>query len=98
LSELLFSGLNLVFGTSKPAQKESATTEQEFFSYQPVIRSCFVADEEIGEVFNVKRKLTLLWRSRTCQFYCDYFDRVTPRTLDIGKNGQHRQTNHGQCD
>ncbi len=23
--------LNLVFGTSKPAQKESATTEQEFF-------------------------------------------------------------------
>jgi hypothetical protein len=25
--------LNLVFGTSKPAQKESATIEQEFFSY-----------------------------------------------------------------
>jgi hypothetical protein len=27
---------NLVFGTSKPAQKESGTTGREFFSYQPV--------------------------------------------------------------
>jgi hypothetical protein len=26
--------LNLVFGMSKPAQKESATTERKFFSYR----------------------------------------------------------------
>ncbi len=41
--------LNLVFGTSKPAQKESATIEQAFFSYHRWIRSYLVEDEEIGE-------------------------------------------------
>jgi hypothetical protein len=89
--------LNLVFGTSKPAQKESATTEQEFFSYHRWIRSCLVVDEEIGEGFDVKRKLTLLGRRRSGRFNSYHFDGVTPRTLDIGKNRQHRQTNHNHC-
>ena len=97
LSELLFEQLNLVFGTSKPAQKESVTIEQEFFSYHRWIRSCLVEDEQIGEGFDVKRKLTLLRRRRSCRFNCDHFDGVTPGTLDIGKNRQHRQTNHNHC-
>jgi hypothetical protein len=41
--------LNLVFGKSKPTQKESATIEQAFFSYHRWIRSYLVEDEEIGE-------------------------------------------------
>jgi hypothetical protein len=86
--------LNLVFGTSKPAQKASLTTEQKFFSYHREIRSCLVVDEQIGEVFDVKRKLMLLWRRRSCQSNCDCFDGVTPQTLDIGKNRNDRQTNH----
>ena len=89
--------LNLVFRTSKPAQKESATIEQEFFSYHRWIRSCLVANEQIGEGFDVKRKLTLLRRRRSCRSNCDYFDGITPGTLDIGKNCQHRQTNHNHC-
>jgi hypothetical protein len=86
--------LNLVFGTSKPAPKESAPTEQMFFSYHRSIRFCLVVDEEIGEVFDVKRKLSLLRRRRSCRFNCDCFDDVTSRTLDIGKNSQDRQTKH----
>jgi len=54
--------LNLVFGTSKPAQKESAKTGRKFFSFHRWIRSCLVVDEQIGEVFDVKQKLTLLGR------------------------------------
>jgi len=54
-------------------------------------------DEEIGAAFDVKLKLTLLRRRRSCQLNCDYFDRSTPGTLDIGKNCQHRQTNHNPC-
>jgi hypothetical protein len=89
--------LNLVFGTSKSTLKGSAQTEQKFFSYDRSIRSSLVVDEEIGEVFDVKRKLTLLWRRRSCRSNCDCFDGVTPRTLDICKNYQHPQTNqnHG---
>ena len=41
--------LNLVFGRSKPAQKESATIEQAFFSYHRWIRSYLVENEKIGE-------------------------------------------------
>jgi len=90
--------LNLVFGTSKPAQKESAKTGQKFFSYHRWIRSCLVADEQIGEGFDVNRKLTLLRRRRSCRrFNCDHFDGITPKTLDIGKNCQHRHTNHTHC-
>jgi hypothetical protein len=33
--------LNLVFRTSKPAQRESVTIEQEFFSFDRWIRSCW---------------------------------------------------------
>ena len=89
--------LNLVFGTSKSALKESAPTEQKFFLYERSIRSSLMVDEEIGEVFDVKRKLTLLWRRRSCRSNCDCFDGVTPRTLDICKNCQHPETNqnHG---
>ena len=54
--------LNLVFGKSKPVQKESVTIEQEFFSYHRWNRSCLVVDEEIGAVLDVKQKLTLLGR------------------------------------
>jgi hypothetical protein len=43
-------------------------------------------DEEIGAAFDVKRKLTLLRRRRSCRFDCDYFGGITPETLDIGKN------------
>jgi hypothetical protein len=89
--------LNLVFGTSKPAQKDLAATEQEFFSYHRWIRSYLTEDEEIGEGFDVKRKLTLLGRRRSCRFNSHHFDGVTPGTLDIGKNRQHRQTNHNHC-
>jgi hypothetical protein len=89
--------LNLVFGTSKSAQKESAKTGRKFFSYDPWIRSCLVVDEQIGEGFDVKRKLTLLRRRRSCRFNCDHFDGITPKTLDIGKNCQYRHTNHTQC-
>ena len=46
---------NLVFRTSKPAQKESAKTGRKFFLYHRWIRSCLVANEQIGEVFDVKR-------------------------------------------
>ena len=52
--------LNLVFGTSKPAQKESATTGREFFSYHRWIRSCLVVNEQIGEGFDVKTKVNAL--------------------------------------
>ena len=52
--------LNLVFRTSKPAQKESVTIEQEFFSYHRSIRSFFVANEQIGEGFDVKTKVNAL--------------------------------------
>jgi hypothetical protein len=89
--------LNLVFGTSKPAQKESATTERESFSYHARFSSYLVEDEEIGEAFDVKRKLTLLGRRRSCRLNGDYFDGITPEPLDIGKNSQHRQTNHNHC-
>jgi hypothetical protein len=89
--------LNLVFGTSKPAQKESAKIEQEFFSYHRWNRSCLVVTEQIGEGFDVKPKLTFLRRRRGCRFNCHYFDGITPGTLDVGKNCQHRQTNHNHC-
>jgi hypothetical protein len=89
--------LNLVFGTSKPAQKESATIEQVFFSYHRWNRSCLVVTEQIGEGFDVKPKLTLLRRRRSCRFNCHYFDGITPGTLDVGKNCQYRQTNHNHC-
>ena len=52
--------LNLVFRTSKPAQKESVTIEQEFFSYHRSIRSCLVANEQIGEGCDVKTKVNAL--------------------------------------
>jgi len=87
--------LNLVFGTSKPAQKESATTGRKFFSYQAWV--FFMEDEEIGAAFDVKQKLTLFRRRRSGRFNCYYFDSITPETLDIGKNCQHRQTNHNYC-
>src|SRR4029453_3558402 len=51
---------NLVFGRSKPAQKESAKTGRKFLSYHRWIRSCLVVDEQIGEGFEVKRKSMLL--------------------------------------
>jgi hypothetical protein len=86
--------LNLVFGTSKPAQKESVRIEQGIFSYHRLIRCCLVANEQIGEGFDVKRMLPLLRRRRSCQSNCDYFDGIAAGTLDIGKNRQHRQTNH----
>ena len=86
--------LNLVFGTSKPAQKESETKGRESFSYHRWIRSCLVVNEQIGEGFDVKRKLTFLRRRRSCRSNCDHFDSITPGMLDIGKNCQHRQTNH----
>lgn len=89
--------LNLVFGTSKPAQRESVTIEQEFFSYHQWMRPCLVADEQIGEAFDVKRKLTLLRRRRSCRSNYDHFSGVTPGTLNVGKNRQHRQTNHNRC-
>jgi hypothetical protein len=57
--------LNLVFRTSKPAQKESVTIEQEFFSYHRWIRSCLVANEQIGEGFDVKTKVNALEESAT---------------------------------
>src|SRR5205823_14827012 len=88
--------LNLVFGTSKPAQKESATIEQAFFSYHRWI-SLFGGGRRNRRGFDVKRKLTLLGRRGSCRFNCDYFDGVTPGTLDIGKNRQDRQTNHNYC-
>jgi hypothetical protein len=86
--------LNLVFGTSKPAQKESVTIEQKFFSFHRWLRSYLMEHEQIGEVFDVKRKSTLLWRRRSGQSNCDCFDGATPRTLDIGKNRNDRETNH----
>ena len=89
--------LNLVFRTSKPAQRESVTIEQEFFSYHRWNRSCLVVTEQIGEGFDVKPKLTFLRRRRGCRFNCHYFDGITPGTLDVGKNCQHRQTNHNHC-
>jgi hypothetical protein len=80
--------LNLVFGRSKPPQKESAKTGRKFLSYHRWIRSCLVVDEQIGEGFDVKRKSTLLRCRRSCRFNCDHFDCFTPKTLDIGKNCQ----------
>jgi hypothetical protein len=69
----------------------------DFFSYHRWTRSCFGAHEQIGEVFDVKRKLTPLGRRRSCRSNCNHFAGVTPETLDIGKNRQHRQTNHNHC-
>src|SRR5215211_826546 len=89
--------LNLVFGTSKPAQKGSANTGGKFSSYHRWIRSWLVVDEQIGEGFHVKRKLTLVRRRRSRRFNCDHFDSITPKTLEIGKNYQHRHTNHSHC-
>jgi hypothetical protein len=62
VERVVLQRLNLAFGTSKSAQKESATIEQKFFSYHRWIRSCLVVDEEIGEGLDVNRKLTLLRR------------------------------------
>ena len=50
-----------------------------------------MVDEEIGEDFDVKRKLTLLWRRRSCRSNCDCFDGVTPRTLSTSKVPASRQ-------
>ena len=44
-----------------------------------------MVDEPIGEGFDIKRKLALLRRRRSCRFNCDHFDGITPKTLDIGK-------------
>jgi hypothetical protein len=56
---VVVQGLNLVFGTRKSAQKESATTGQKLFSYQQWIRFVLV-DEENGRLMYVKRNLMLL--------------------------------------
>jgi hypothetical protein len=95
--QVVVQQLNLVFGTSKPAQKESVTTGRNTFSYHGWLGSFLMEDEQIGDVFAVKRKLTLLRRRRSCRFNCDYFDGLMPGTLDIGKNCQHGQTNHNRC-
>ena len=89
--------LSLAFGTSRPAQKKSGTTAGDFFSYHEWFRSFFMEDEEIGEAFDVKRKLTRLRCRRSCRFNCDYLERITPEPLDICKKRQHRQTNHHYC-
>jgi hypothetical protein len=60
VEQVVAQQLNLVFGTSKPVQKESVTTQQKSLSYHQCTSSCLVEDEEIGEVSGVKRKLTLL--------------------------------------
>jgi hypothetical protein len=87
--------LNLVFGMSRPLQKKSAETGQKVFSYQRWIGSSSV-DEENGERMYVKRNLTLLrlWGRRSCRSNYDRFDVATPKSLEIGKNSQHCQTNN----
>jgi hypothetical protein len=89
--------LNLVFRTSKPAQKESVTIEQEFFSYHWWIRCYWWRPNKSERVSMSKRKLTPLRRRRNCRSNCDYFGGITPGMLDIGKNCQNRQTNHNHC-
>ena len=87
--------LNLVFGTRKSAQKESATTGQKLFSYQRWIWFVLV-DEENGRLVYVNRNLILLrlWARRSCRSNYNRFDVATPKSLEIGKKSQHRQTNN----
>jgi hypothetical protein len=53
-----------------------------------------VLDEQNGALLDVKRNLALrsLWRGQTCRSNDHHFY-ATPKTLDIGKGSQHRQTN-----
>jgi hypothetical protein len=87
--------LNLVFGKRKSAQKQSATTGQKLFSYQRWIRFVLV-DEENGRLVYVKRNLMLLclWGRRNCRSNYNRFDVAMPKSLEIGKNSQHRHTNN----
>lgn len=51
-----------------------------------------MVDEQIGEVFDVNRKLTLLRRRRSSQSHRYDFYRITAGTLGIRKYRQQRQT------
>ncbi len=58
--------------------------------------SVCLVDEQNGRLVYVKRNLTLLrlWGRRSCRSNYNRFDVATPKSLEIGKNSQHRQTNN----
>ena len=72
---------------------EAATKEQKF-SYHRWIRFCLVANEEIGEVLDVKQKLTLFGRGRRDRSNLNHFDCVAAGPLDVGKHCHDREANH----
>jgi hypothetical protein len=93
LSELLF-GRGISFLARANQRKRNQQRQDKSFFH--ISGGLSLVNEENGGLMYVKRNLTLLrlWSRRSNQSNSDRFDVATPKTLKIGKNSQHRQTNN----
>ena len=89
------SAVESCFWHEQTSAKGISNDRTKTFFISAVDSVCLV-DEQNGRLVYVKRNLTLLrlWGKRSCRSNYNRFDVATPKSLEIGKNSQHRQTNN----